>query len=101
MWHEYADDEAELCDDAQRRHGSKLAIEVKVRAAIGEVEMSENEHIQACTLGDRYWLYVVFDCPSAHPRLVRVQNPFRKLIARAKGGVVIDEQSIFANAESE
>ncbi len=86
---------------ARRRDGSELDIEVKGRAAIGEVEMTENEYIQACNLGDRYWLYVVFDCASAHPRLVRVQNPFRKLIARAKGGVIIDEQSIFANAESE
>jgi hypothetical protein len=82
-------------DDAVRN------IEVKGRARSGQVEMTENEYIQACNLGDTYWLYVVFDCASAHPRLLRVQNPFRKLIARAKGSVVIDEASVFANAAPE
>ena len=84
---------------SRRFNGDEFAIEVKGRAGIGDVEMTENEYIQACNLGDRYWLYVVFDCASAHPRLVRVQNPFRKLIARAKGSVVIDDASIFANGE--
>lgn len=84
---------------SRRPDGDELAIEVKGRAGIGDVEMTENEYIQACNLGDRYWLYVVFECASAHPRLVRVRNPFKKLIARAKGGVVIDDASIFANGE--
>jgi superfamily II DNA or RNA helicase len=86
---------------SRRLDGSERAIEVKGRASTGDVEMTENEYIQACNLGDRYWLYVVFDCASVHPRLVRVQNPFQKLIARAKGSVVIDERSIFGAAESE
>ncbi|HEU5349613.1 MAG TPA: helicase-related protein, partial [Ktedonobacterales bacterium] len=86
---------------SRRFDGDELAIEVKGRAGIGDVEMTENEYIQACNLGDRYWLYVVFECASAHPRLVRVRNPFRKLIARAKGSVVIDDASIFANGEQE
>lgn len=86
---------------SRRFDGNELAIEVKGRASIGDVEMTENEYIQACNLGDRYWLYVVFDCASAHPRLIRVQNPFRKLIARAKGSVMIDNASIFANGEKE
>lgn len=86
---------------SRRFDGDELAIEVKGRAGIGDVEMTENEYIQACNLGDRYWLYVVFECASAHPQLVRVQNPFRKLIARAKGSVMIDDASIFANGEVE
>ena len=85
---------------SRRPDGLELAIEVKGRTTVGHVEMTENEYIQACNLGDRYWLYTVFDCASAHPRLVRVRNPFRKLIVQAKGGVVIDQASIFANAES-
>ncbi len=84
---------------SHRPDGATLAIEVKGRATSGQVEMTENEYIQACNLGDLYWLYVVFDCASAYPRLMRVQNPFQKLIARAKGSVLIDAQSVFANAE--
>lgn len=84
---------------SRRPDGTELSIEVKGRAAIGEIELTENEWPQACNQRDRYWLYVVFECASAHPRLLRVQDPFAKLLARAKGGVVIGEQDIFENAE--
>ena len=40
---------------------------------------------QACHLGERYWLYVVFDCATPAPRLVRVRDPFGKLLARRRG----------------
>jgi len=88
--------------DLHSRHpdGEERAIEVKGRAGIGDIELTENEWAQACNLGGRYWLYVVFECASAHPRLLRVQHPFAKLLAMAKGGVVIDEQAIFENAEA-
>lgn len=79
--------------------GDERAIEVKGRAGIGDVELSENEWARACNLRDRYWLYVVYDCASAHPRLLRIQDPFGKLLARDRGGVVIDEREIFAAAE--
>ena len=46
--------------------------------------MSENEWTRACNLRDRYWLYVVFDCATPHPRLLRVRDPFAKLIARSR-----------------
>src|SRR5262249_33154930 len=75
------------------------AIEVKGRARVGEIEVSENEWAKACNLRDRYWLYVVFNCAGAHPELHRVQDPFGKLIARAKGGVVVDAASILQTAE--
>jgi len=32
-----------------------IAIEVKGRATIGDVELSENEYTKACNLRDRYW----------------------------------------------
>ena len=86
---------------SRRSPAEQLAIEVKGRAAIGPVELSENEWIKACNLGDRYWLYVVFDCARANPRLVRVQNPFRKLLARDKTRFIIDDQSIFSAGEPE
>ena len=67
--------------------------------AIGDVELTENEWAKACNERDRYWLYVVFDCATPHPRLIRVRNPFGKLIAKAKGSVIIEHTDIFSNAE--
>ncbi len=80
--------------------GERRAIEVKGRAAVGDVEITENEWAKACNLRDGYWLYAVFNCASPHPQVTRVRDPFGKLLFRAKGGVVIDENAIFAAAET-
>ncbi len=84
---------------SRRASGEELAIEVKGRAGIGDVELTENEYIRACNLRDRYWLYVVFECAKDAPRLLRVKDPFGKLVVRAKGSVIIGEGQIFAAAE--
>jgi SNF2 family DNA or RNA helicase len=84
---------------SRRPSGEEFAIEVKGRAGIGEVELSENEYIKACNLRDRYWLYVVFECAKSVPRLLRIQDPFGKLIVKARGNVVIDDRDIFTAAE--
>lgn len=84
---------------SKRLEGRELAIEVKGRAGVGDVELTENEWAKACNLRERYWLYVVYDCGSARPRLLRVQDPFRKLLATARGGVVIDQSQILSTAE--
>ena len=60
------------------------AIEVKGRAGSGNVHISENEWARACNLRDDYWLYVVYDCATPRPRLVRVQDPFAKLLVRSR-----------------
>ncbi len=86
---------------SHRPSGEELAIEVKGRAAIGDVELSENEWIRACNHRDRYWLYVVYDCAKSFPMLRRVRDPFSKLIIKTKERVVIDEQAIFAAAEED
>ena len=65
---------------SRRPDGSELCIEVKGRARVGDVDVSENEWAKACNLRDRYWLYVVFDCAAAEPRLERVCDPFAKLL---------------------
>ena len=75
------------------------AIEVKGRAGIGDIELTENEWSRSCNLRDRYWLYVVYNCGTPNPRLLRVQDPFRKLIATAKGGVIIEENEIIGAAD--
>lgn len=86
---------------SHRPGNEKLSIEVKGRAGIGDVELTENEYIRACNLRDRYWLYVVYDCAKAAPRLLRIQDPFGKLIVRQKGSVIVGEGQIFAAAESD
>lgn len=80
--------------------GTRRAIEVKGRAAIGDIEVTENEWAKACNLRDGYWLYTVFHCASPHPQITRVRDPFGKLLARAKGSVVIDERAILTAGET-
>lgn len=84
-----------------RPNGETIAIEVKGRADISDIELTENEYIKACNLRDRYWLYVVYECVRVKPRLLRIQDPFGKLIARAKNSVILDDRAIFAAAEPE
>ena len=72
------------------------AIEVKGRAGTGAVEVSANEWAKACNLRERYWLYVVYDCATPQPRLAKVRDPFGRLLATAKGSVVIAESEILS-----
>ena len=68
-------------DLRSRREGREPRdIEVKGRAGTEGVEMSGNEWARACNLRESYWLYVVFDCATPRPRLVRVRDPFAKLL---------------------
>ena len=64
--------------------GETRRIEVKGRAGRDGIQMEANEWKQACHLGEQYWLYVVFDCATETPRLLRVQDPFNKLFAKSK-----------------
>jgi SNF2 family DNA or RNA helicase/DNA-binding XRE family transcriptional regulator len=81
------------------RPTERRSIEVKGRAGVGEIEVSANEWAKACNLRHGYWLYVVFDCATANPRLVRVQDPFISLLAKAKGSVLIGAEQILEAAE--
>jgi hypothetical protein len=59
--------------------GERLAtrfIEVKGRAAVGEIALTANEYKTAIRLADDYWLYVVFNCAS-QPKITTIQNPAR------------------------
>ena len=49
-------------------------VEVKGRAAVGEVALSSNEYKTAERLRKDYWLYVVFNCGSK-PQLHVIQDP--------------------------
>ena len=65
------------------------------------MELTENEWAKACNERQRYWLYVVFDCGTEHPRLLRVRDPFGKLIVKAKGSVSIKEKALFEAEEGD
>ena len=65
--------------------GEERSIEVKGRAERAAVQMELNEWRQACNLGERYWLYVVFGCATPTPQLYRIQDPFRSLLASEHG----------------
>jgi hypothetical protein len=49
-------------------------IEVKGRAGVGGVVLSENEYRKANLIKEDYWLYAVFNCAST-PKLEIVRNP--------------------------
>ena len=88
--------------DLLSRHpnGEERFIEVKGRAKVGEVLVSDNEWAKAVNHRDKYWLYVVFDCASPAPRLHRVKDPFSELLVKAIGGVGIDATEIYRAATS-
>ena len=64
-----------------RPDGEKRHIEVKGRTGQGSVGIEANEWKQAFHLGAGYWLYVVLDCGTPNPTLVRVRDPARRLLA--------------------
>ena len=67
--------------------GERRRIEVKGRAGTGSVEMKDNEWANACIHREEYWLYVVFDCATPRPRLMRVRDPFTRLLARDRESI--------------
>ena len=67
---------------SMRPGGERRCIEVKGRASTGEIEVTDNEWARACNLRDDYWLYVAYHCATATPQLVRVQDPFDRLLVR-------------------
>ncbi|MCI0541150.1 MAG: DUF3883 domain-containing protein, partial [Verrucomicrobiales bacterium] len=70
---------------SHRSDGSRRCIEIKGRARQGNIYISTNEWAAAANRQEEYWLYAVFDCASAAPRMVAVQDPFRKLVEKAAG----------------
>lgn len=80
--------------------GERRAIEVKGRVGVGSIEITANEWARACILRDEYWLYAVFDCASAAPRLSRVRDPFARLLARSKGSLLLEAGEILAVGET-
>jgi hypothetical protein len=64
------------------------------------VDISENEWAKACNLREKYWLYVVFDCANPRPRLLRIQDPWGKVLGRVRG-YILEENELSKLAEGE
>lgn len=65
-----------------RPGNDRRCIEVKGRQGTGEIEVTDNEWARACNLRADYWLYAVYHCGTATPQMIRVQDPFEKLLVR-------------------
>lgn len=77
-------------------------IEVKGRAGIGEIALTNNEFKTAQRLKDDYWLYVVYNCAST-PQIHIIRNPARlgwKPIVKVEH-YACDPKSILAAREEE
>ena len=83
-------------------NGQVLRIEVKGRRGWSGVELTDNEWSKAINLRGDYWLYVVFDCATPNPRLVRVRDPFAKLLFKTRELMThtVSREAILAAAES-
>lgn len=62
-------------------------IEVKARAGVGDIALTQNEEFKARRLGDSYYLYVVYDA-AINPDLRIIQNPAENLKMEKKPEVV-------------
>jgi hypothetical protein len=85
---------------SRRLDGSERAIEVKGRAQTGDIDISENEWSAACNLREKYWLYIVFDCGTSNPKLLRLRDPWNKLMAKACG-YILDSKEILNFVQEE
>ena len=81
--------------------GEKRHIEVKGRAGRSDVWLEENEFRAACNLGVEYWLYVVLECASSTPQLVRVRDPFAKVVAKGTTRMRISVGEVLGAAEED
>jgi superfamily II DNA or RNA helicase len=83
-----------------RSDGETRAIEVKGRGPTSAaVELEENEWLKACSLRERYWLYVVYGCAEPKHEFIRVRDPVGNLIGKPRGGVIYNKQEIAEAAE--
>ena len=83
-----------------RPDGERRCIEAKGRAAVGEIEVTDNEWARACNLRREYWLYVAYHCGTPTPQMVRVQDPFDRLLVRPFSKSQTVTRTITATVES-
>jgi superfamily II DNA or RNA helicase/DNA-binding XRE family transcriptional regulator len=78
--------------------GNERAIEVKGKAQVGDIIITDNEWAAACNLRQKYWLYVVYDCATSSPNLLRVNDPWIRLVAKSRD-FTIPKEEIQQNTE--
>jgi len=83
-----------------RKDGGRRCIEAKGRAETGEVEITDNEWARACNLRHEYWLYAVYNCATPSPMMVRVQDPFDKLLVKPFSKKQTIERTISTTVET-
>jgi len=69
------------------KNGKIRYIEVKARAGIGGIVITQNEWFKAKRFGDDFYLYVVFNA-ATNPKLVIIQNPAKTLKPKEKIEIV-------------
>jgi len=57
--------------------GNYRYIEVKARAGVGSVDLTNNEWLKANRLREEYWLYIVSNAGTDVPKLSVVQDPVK------------------------
>jgi hypothetical protein len=72
--------------------GEERFFETKCCPVVGEIEISENEWVKAYNLREKYLLYVVINCTSSQPRLMRMQDPWSKLLTKTRGFILNHEE---------
>ena len=85
---------------ATRPDGGKRHIEVKGRAGRAEIRVENNEWTAACQLGDEFWLYVVYGCATSNPQLVRIRDPFHRLLAEITTRLRISVAQVMGAAQA-
>lgn len=75
-------------------------IEVKGRAKVGDISLTNNEKIKAERFADKYWLYVVWNC-STFAQIERIRDPHNSLKMKEVSSIrfIIDKDEIKKNAE--
>jgi hypothetical protein len=73
-------------------------IEVKGYSSGNPIQLEHSEWTKAQTLGDTYWLYVVWDPLGPTPRLVKIRNPYQALEHSVRVREVIRRYEIPAQA---
>ena len=65
------------------KEGNIRYIEVKTRAKVGKIALTQNEWFKAQRFGNDYYLYVIFNATTS-PQLFIIQNPAKNLKPEAK-----------------
>jgi len=81
--------------------GKKRHIEVKGRSGSNSIQMEANEWQAACNLKEEYWLYAAFNCSSDEPVLVRVCDPFGRLLSRSTTRLHLSAKEVMGAAEAD